>query len=294
MTTRSPESLPASDPDLAALTALYARHAPDLVGPLGGNGGELDVAARAHLALAEHRASGEPVVRVETAADGGPVVEIITDDMPFLVAALLAAIARAGGEVRRVLHPIVVVRRAPDGKLADVLTRADPDAPPPDTLAESWTRLELAPFAVAPRDLEAKLTGVLREVREIVADAEPMRARARELADTLAAQPTSAGGIPQTDIASLLRWFADGHLTFLGYRHHVTGPDGTLRPDGASGLGMLRDDTRGADIGSVPDEPGGRRESLVITRANAPSPLKPVHAVLPRRGDVRRRGPPHW
>jgi glutamate dehydrogenase len=171
VTSRSPESLAASDPDLAALTALYERHAPDLSGPLGGNGGELQIAARAHLALAEHRAAGEPVVRVENAPDGGLVVEIVTDDMPFLVAALLAAITRAGGEVRRVLHPIVVVRRAPNGKLADVLTRADPDAPPPDALAESWTRLELAPLAVAPRDLEAKLIRVLREVREIVADA---------------------------------------------------------------------------------------------------------------------------
>ena len=56
MTSRSPESLPAADPELAALTALYVRHAPDLFGPLGGNGGELEVAARSHLALAEHRA----------------------------------------------------------------------------------------------------------------------------------------------------------------------------------------------------------------------------------------------
>src|SRR4029079_10674134 len=126
------------------------------------------------------------VVRVETGADGGLVVETVTDDMPFLVAALLAAIARAGGEIRRVLPPIVVVGRAPDGKLADVLTRADPDSPPPDTLAESWTRLELAPLAVTPDQPEAKLTGVLRDVREIVADAEPMRARAGEIADALA------------------------------------------------------------------------------------------------------------
>jgi len=266
-----------SDPDLAALTALYARHAPDLIGPLGGSGGELEVAARAHLALAAHRASGELVIRVETAADGGLVIETVTDDMPFLVAALLAAISRAGGEVRRVLHPIVVVRRAPDGKLAEVLTRADPDAPPPDTLAESWTRLELAPLAVPPDKLEAKLTGVLRDVREIVADAEPMRARAREIADALASGPAPSGSTPQADVASLLRWLVDGHFTFLGYRHHVTGTDGSLEPDIASGLGMLRDGSRGAEIGSIPDEPGGRREPLVITRANAPSPLKPVH-----------------
>jgi glutamate dehydrogenase len=283
-----------SDPDLAALTALYARHAPDLIGPLGGSGGELEVAARAHLALAEHRASGELVIRVETAADGGLVIETVTDDMPFLVAALLAAISRAGGEVRRVLHPIVVVRRAPDGKLAEVLTRADPDAPPPDTLAESWTRLELAPLAVPPDKLEAKLTGVLRDVREIVADAEPMQARAREIADALASGPAPSGSTPQADVASLLRWLVDGHFTFLGYRHHVTGTDGSLQPDIASGLGMLRDGSRGAEIGSIPDEPGGRREPLVITRANAPSPLKPVHpfylAVPTFDGEGRRTG----
>ncbi len=283
-----------SDPDLAALTALYARHAPDLIGPLGGSGGELEAAARAHLALAEHRASGELVIRVETAADGGLVIETVTDDMPFLVAALLAAISRAGGEVRRVLHPIVVVRRAPDGKLAEVLTRADPDAPPPDTLAESWTRLELAPLAVPPDKLEAKLTGVLRDVREIVADAEPMRARAREIADALASGPAPSGSTPQADVASLLRWLVDGHFTFLGYRHHITGSDGSLQPDIASGLGMLRDGSRGAEIGSIPDEPGGRREPLVITRANAPSPLKPVHpfylAVPTFDGEGRRTG----
>ncbi len=283
-----------SDPDLAALTALYARHAPDLIGPLGGSGGELEVAARAHLALAEHRTSGELVIRVETAADGGLVIETVTDDMPFLVAALLAAISRAGGEVRRVLHPIVVVRRAPDGKLAEVLTRADPDAPPPDTLAESWTRLELAPLAVPPDKLEAKLTGVLRDVREIVADAEPMRARAREIADALASGPAPSGSTPQADVASLLRWLVDGHFTFLGYRHHVTESDGSLQPDIASGLGMLRDGSRGAEIGSIPDEPGGRREPLVITRANAPSPLKPVHpfylAVPTFDGEGRRTG----
>ena len=47
------------------------------------------------------------------------------------------------------LHPIVVVRRAPNGKLADVLTRADPDAPPPDA-NRIMDAPGLAPLAVAP------------------------------------------------------------------------------------------------------------------------------------------------
>ena len=274
MTSRSPA--PVADPDVAALTALYARHTPELSGPQAG-GRELEEAARAHLAMAERRGSGEPLVRVASAADGGPVVEIITDDMPFLVAALLAAVTRVGGEVRRILHPIVVVHRDQDGKLADVLIRADPDAPPSDALAESWMRLELAPLAVSPADLRQKLLQVLCDVREIVGDAEPMGERAAEVADALTTQQASPGATPPSDVAALLRWLTDGHFTFLGYRHHVADPDGALRPDGASGLGMLRDGSRGADIGSLPDEPGVPREPLVITRANAPGPLKPMH-----------------
>ena len=293
MTSRSAHPAPVADPDLAALTALYARHAPDLSGPLAGRGGELEGAARAHLAMAERRGPREPLVHIDTAADGGPIVEIVTDDMPFLVAALLAGVTRAGGEVRRVLHPIVVVRRDADGTLSDVLTRADPDAPPADALAESWMRLELAPLKASAQELQQKLARVLTDVREIVTDAEPMRERACEVADALAAQPAGPGGTLQSDVASLLRWLADGHLTFLGYRHHVAGPDGVLRPDAASGLGMLRDGTRGAEIGVVPDEPG-RREPLVITRANAPSPLKQVHpyylAVPTFDGEDRRTG----
>ena len=294
MTSRS--GIPAaSDPDLAALTALYARHAPDLIGPLGGSGGELEVAARAHLALAEHRASGELVIRVETAADGGLVIETVTDDMPFLVAALLAAISRAGGEVRRVLHPIVVVRRAPDGKLAEVLTRADPDAPPPDTLAESWTRLELAPLAVPPDKLEAKLTGVLRDVREIVADAEPMRGArprdrrcARRRAGALRQHPAG-----RRRVAAALARRRPLHVPRLPPPRRRVGrlpAAATSRPGSACSATAAA----APSIGSIPDEPGGRREPLVITRANAPSPLKPVHpyylAVPTFDGEGRRTG----
>ena len=292
MTSRSPA--PVAAPDLAALTALYARHTPELSLPVTAQGRELEEAARAHLAMAERRATGEQLVKVSAAPDGGPIVEVITDDMPFLVAALLAAVMRAGGEVRRVLHPIVVVRRDQDGKLADVLTQADPDAPPAGALAESWMRIELAPLAVPTVDLEKQLFGVLRDVREIVTDAVPMCRRAAEVADELAVEPVSPGGTPEADVASLLRWLTDGHFTFLGYRHHVVGPDGTLRPDTSSGLGMLRDGSRGADVGSVPEEPDGQREPLVITRANAPGPLKPMHpyylAVPSFDGEGRRTG----
>ena len=96
--------------------------------------------------------------------------------MPYLVESVLAAVRRAGAEVRRVIHPIVVVERAPDGELRDVLPDADPAEPPPGTLAESWIHLDLV--GSAPAGLDADLVDVLRDVREVVHDAPAMARQA--------------------------------------------------------------------------------------------------------------------
>jgi glutamate dehydrogenase len=80
-----------TDPELADLGALYARHAPDLR-----RGDQLPLllaAARGHVELARMRVAGEPLIRVRQSHEGGearPVVEVVTDDMPFLA-------ARSGG-----------------------------------------------------------------------------------------------------------------------------------------------------------------------------------------------------
>ncbi len=262
-----------------ALVGLYARHAPDLDGAADGAATLAD-AARSHLAFAARRRPGEVLVRVQPGTgDAGPVAEIVTDDMPFLVVALLAGATRAGAEVRRVLHPIVVVRRGPEGELTDVLPRADVDAPPPDAAAESWIHLDLAPLTIPAAALEAELQSVLHEVDVIVDDAEPMRRRALALADELAAAPPSPPrSTPPGEVALLLRWLADGHLTFLGYRRRVVDADGELVLDVESGLGMLRSGSRTASSvapkGPVPDD---GHDILVVTRASAPSPLRAAH-----------------
>jgi len=282
VTSRTREQAPTPDPELTALTALYARHAPDLQGLSGGHRSTLLAAVRSHLHLAGKRPAGEPLLRVRESQPGdldgagGAVVEIVTDDMPFLVESVLAGVNRAGGEARRIIHPIVVVRRAPDGKLAEVLTEADPASPPADALVESWIHLDVGPVAAAPGELGRKLIGVLQDVRQVVKDTEPMARTARRLADRLPAQPTTSDDARPADVGQLLRWLADGHFTFLGHRHYVTDAEGRLRADADPGLGVLRHDSRIATT-FAPTTETGRRDLLVITRANAPSPLRHVH-----------------
>jgi glutamate dehydrogenase len=288
VTSRTPEraASPATDPepiDLADLADLYSRHAPDLLRRPGEGLPRLRAAARSHLELAARRTPGEPIVRVRpardvdgggvvgvagvdgTGVDGGTVVEVVTDDMPFLVEALLTGIARAGGEVLRVIHPIVVVRRDGD-RLVEVLTGADPADPPPGALAESWTHLDLQRSALPHAELQRALAGVLGEVRGVVDDRVRMRQRALDVATAL----ERGTGPDAADVAALLRWLADGHFTFLGHRRHDA--DGARAVPG-SGLGVLRDADAYADVAPGP----GGEAPLVITRANAPSPLRPVH-----------------
>ncbi len=282
--------------ELKALEELYARHAPDLR-----RDDQVLVslaAARSHRALAGRRVAGAPIVRVgepEPGADksGGPVVEIVTDDMPYLVESLLTGVGRAGGEVRRVFHPIVVVRRDVTGELAEVLTDADPAVPPAGALVESWMRLDLAPFPGRVDELERELENVLRDVGEVVGDTGSMRSRARELAVELLTGSTSAaiGTTPPGEIADLLRWLADGHFTFLGHRQYLM--SGRELTSDASGLGVLRRDSAATRGFAPPDEavPGARRDLLVITRANLPGPLRPEH---PYYLAVRTIDPEGW
>ena len=223
---------PAPDTEMTDLVSLYARHAPDLERMPGDAVPLLLAAARSHLQLASWRKPREPLIRIyrpepaaaekpddgaASADDGDMIVEIVTDDMPFLVESVQAAVVRAGCEVQRVIHPIVVVRRTESGDLAEVLTDADPGAPPPDALAESWIHLDLNPAPVPPAELEAELSRVLRDVRNIVEDGDAMVRRARELADALPGEPVVEGGTSPADVAELLRWLADGHFTFIGY-----------------------------------------------------------------------------
>src|SRR5690606_39746744 len=65
------------------------------------------------------------------------------------------------------------------------------------------------------RELQQRLLAVLEDVREVVEDTDRMEAAARALADELEADPPPLDQREVRDGAQLLRWLADGHLTFL-------------------------------------------------------------------------------
>ena len=279
----------ANAPELADLIRLYYRFIPpeevidddpvDLVG-----------AVRSNRQLAEKRVPGRPAVRIlnPTRANDGwscpvTVVQVVTDDMAYLVDSVSAELARGGVQVHRVVHPIVVVRRDVTGALREVLPAADPSDPPADALVESWMSVEvdLITDGDRARELENRLHTVLNDVREVVEDTDKMVTTAKQLAEDLRKTPPPLPTEEVTAGADLLEWLAKDHFTFLGYRRYevvhddpANNGDPALRGVLASGLGVLRQDSLAARSLTIGPDAGAQALSsqlLVLTQASAQS-----------------------
>ena len=275
---REVEQMATGSPILEELAPIYYRHVPDD-----------DIASRrpedllgamvSHVELASDRPIGTARVRVHTPTDdtdgwscGGPVVEIVTDDMPFLVDSVAAELTRLGRALRLVIHPVLTARRDVAGALEEV--SADGEG-----VRESWIHAEITRGAVPAAEIEAALRRVLSDVREAVEDWPRMRAKALEAADQLEEHPPAGIAADQAgESAALLRWVADDNFTFLGYREYdLVSDDGRdrLRSVPGTGLGILRadpDHTREVAYLSEPVAARAREPRiLVLTTANSRS-----------------------
>jgi glutamate dehydrogenase len=273
------------EPGLSALVHRYYRHtAPeDLVGR-----DPVDVlgAVLSHRRTAQVRPQGTAVVHAFTPsvdshgwAAGHTVIEIVTDDMPFLVDSVTSSLGLQGRHIHLVIHPQFVVRRDLVGTLLDVVVDDDSLVADADSVVESWMHIEID-RETDPADLhqiETTIQGVLSDVREAVEDWPRMLRQAATVADELAAQPPATVPSAEVDEAvDLLRWLIDDHFTFLGYReYHLTEDGSALEPVSGTGLGIMRyDRPPSAGFAHLPPEVRARARDphvLVLTKANSRS-----------------------
>ena len=107
---------------------------------------DLAGAALAHLHLAERRRPGTARVRVYTPtfddhgwASTHSVVEVVVDDMPFLLDSVSMELVRHGCGLHLVVHPVIQVARDDDGHLIDIGTGPGVRGCPPERASRSST-----------------------------------------------------------------------------------------------------------------------------------------------------------
>ncbi len=261
---------------------------------------EMDLygALASHYKLAQERPQGTARVRVFTpsvdghgwSAGGRSVIEIVTDDMPFLVDSVTMELSRQGRDVHVVVHPQLEVVRDITGQLKSVAAGDETTVGTEgDGHPESWMHLEIGRLDEGEDEaaLVADVEQVLRDVRESVEDWRKMQTRVAEIVDELEQDPPQ--GLPAEEVeqgAALLRWLADNHFTFIGYREYrledAEGDEEMLKAVPGTGLGVLRADQQDMGEGKRLPAPSAQKARektlLVLTKANSRSTVhRAVH-----------------
>ncbi len=237
-------------------------------------------AAVAHWNLAQHRKPGQAKVHVynpefEHHGWQSPhtVVEIVSDDMPFIVDSVTMELGRQGYAIDLVIHPVIWIRRDDAGQLIDVL---EPGGAEPDARAESILHLEVARETdrAALARLGENVERVLDEVRAAVEDWKPMRERTAMLVEEFEAAPPPIDPDELEEVKRFLAWVADNHFTFLGYRQYdlvYSDDEAGLKAVVESGLGILRGTpaTPYTKLSSAASALATAPHALVLTKANS-------------------------
>ena len=232
-------------------------------------------AAVSTVQLVSRREPGQTLVQVFTPTlreDGWTsrrtVVDVCTDDAPFLVDSVDAAVARHGSTLHLLQHPVLAVRRDDDGELLEIGAHGG--------RLESWIHVETERIASQEEReaLVARLRDVVADVHASVDDWSAMRRACLDICTDLRVQPP--GTVDPASVAptiEFLTWLAEDHFTFLGYREYtldtLDGED-VLRPLPHTGLGILRKPTS-AVVHLRPEARRTAREPrlLTITKANS-------------------------
>ena len=242
-------------------------------------------AAAAFWQFAQKRKPGRPKIRIynPTQREHGwktshTVIEILNDDMPFLVDSVTAELNYQGLTVHLVIHPIVNITRDRTGKLLDC--HGTPNGDQTDGARESFMHFHVNeqtdPSRVA--HITAQLEAVLADVRAAVEDWPKMRAAAVDILEGLRAQPPKLALEDINEAEAFIEWINDDHFTFLGYReydHVGSGRNQKLRAVPGA-LGVLRDPERSIFERWADNEPLPRDirafmrqpQLLMLTKAN--------------------------
>ncbi len=241
-------------------------------------------AALAHLDFMREFKSGGPKLRVynpQRQKDGWEsthtVIEIVNDDMPFLVDSVTMEVNRQGLTLHLIIQPVMKTKRDAEGGLSEILPREAGKSGASESVMHVEVDRQTDPQKLV--ELEGGILRILGDVRKAVEDYPKIRENMNRLTAT-GSELCPEALDPETidEDRALLAWLADGHFIFLGYRNYdlvKEGDEDVLHVVPGSGLGILRESIQtkvSKSFATVTPEVrklARAPELLVLTKANS-------------------------
>jgi glutamate dehydrogenase len=201
---------------------------------------ELAALADDSWAFFTQRTPGVPKLRLAPAdmAAGISILDIVNDDMPFLLDSVVGELSERALDIRLLVHPVFTVERDAAGTLLKFGgTRRG------DGQRESFIHIHVDGLddEAARADVVRALEGILADVRVSVQDWRPMLARASEIIADLRANPPPLPEAEIDEAIAFLEWLAADNFILLGTRDYDFKSNGaSLEPNFETGLGLLR------------------------------------------------------
>lgn len=173
------------------------------------------------------------------------VIQIVNDNMPFLVGSLIHLLNRLELKPRFVIHPVLFCQRDAAGRLVSLSDKHTPHHS--SHTEESLIYCEVIEN-VTPESLALVMEELPRMLLEIRQATQDWGAMQKCISNAITDIDTSSYPGEQTrilEIKDFLEWIQDEHFTFLGYcKYDLYGEDGRLLrdPQASQALGILRDE----------------------------------------------------
>lgn len=215
---------------------------------------ELYASALSLWKYSEERAADDSKVRVFNPSleehgwqSSHTIIQIIQNDVPFLLDSITSNLLEDGNELHMLVHPIIERRRDKKGKLVKKSG---------ELIKESVMHMEITAMTDPEqiKALEDKLKEVLSFIRASIEDWQPMLDQVNALIENVENAPKTIGNKADIDETQrFLKWLQEDNFTLLGYREYdhsnacqakksgakKSGKSGTDSTD--IGLGILRD-----------------------------------------------------
>ena len=199
------------------------------------------------------------------------VVDIVTDDMPYLVDSITMAVNKHNLTIHRLMHPLIGIERDTAGALTRSAALGSKG-----TKTESWIHLEIDRISDERQveDFRAEIVAIIGDIRSAFDDRVAMLEGVSNAITDLEVSPNAEN----KEISEFLRWVAADNFVFLGYAHYKADKaSGEIKRAADGGLGLLRRTDHpvfGNCLNGIPDsleEIAQMPSSLTLVKADARS-----------------------